>query len=312
LSQGPAYGREILTSVAWGWATDSGVAVVVAAGVGWLISRRLSAPLLALTEVTGRMAQGDLSAHAEAARPAPTEVGLLAHSFNEMAEQVEGTVLALRRFVADAAHKLHTPLTALRTNLELIAGETSPHIQVEQAQAQVERLETLTRDLLDLSRLESGAGQASVGPVALNRLVQETSELYASRAEQAGLAFALELPKQSLIVQGSESYLRRALSNLLDNALKFTPAGGSIRVGLQPLTTSRQVELWVEDTGIGIPPGDVPHLFSRFHRGRNAAAYPGSGLDLAIVKAIVEGHGGQVTAEHQRQGACFRLRLPLA
>jgi signal transduction histidine kinase len=160
--------------------------------------------------------------------------------------------------------------------------------------------------------LESGAGQASIGPVALNRLVQETSELYASRAEQAGLAFALELPEQPPTVRGSESYLRRALSNLLDNALKFTPAGGSIRVGLRPLTASRQVELWVEDTGIGIPPGDAPHLFSRFHRGRNAAAYPGSGLGLAIVKVIVEGHGGQVTAEHQRQGACFRLRLPLA
>ncbi|MBE7550177.1 MAG: sensor histidine kinase [Anaerolineales bacterium] len=72
------------------------------------------------------------------------------------------------------------------------------------------------------------------------------------------------------------------------------------------------VTLTEEDTGIGIPPGDVPHLFSRFHRGRNAAAYPGSGLGLAIVKAIVEGHGGQVMVEHQRQGACFRLRLPLA
>lgn len=312
LSQGPAYGREILTSVAWGWAIAGGVAVVVAAGVGWLVSRRLSAPLLALTDVTGRMAQGNLSARAEVTRPAPAEVGVLARSFNEMAEQVEETVLTLRRFVADAAHELHTPLTALRTNLELIAGESGPHAHLEQAQAQVERLETLTRDLLDLSRLESGAGQANFGPVDLKRLVHETSERYASQAEQAGLAFALETPEQPVIVQGNESQLRRALGNLLDNTLKFTPPGGSIRVGLRPLAGEGQVELWVEDTGIGIPPGDVPHLFNRFHRGRNATAYRGSGLGLAIVKAIAERHRGQVMVEHQRQGACFRLRLPLA
>lgn len=324
LSQGPAYGREILTSVAWGWAIAGGVAVALAAGVGWLISRRLSAPLLALTEVTGRMAQGNLSARAEVTRPAPAEVGLLAHSFNEMAEQVEETVLTLRRFVADAAHELHTPLTALRTNLELVgSGETGADSYIQQAQAQVERLETLTRDLLDLSKLETGANEVNFAPLSLNILVQETGELYASRAEQAGLSFSLAVPEQLVAVKGNETHLRRALGNLLDNALKFTPAGGTVRLGLQVVTapggeadsqpSHRQwAELWVEDNGIGIPPGDVPQVFSRFHRGRNAAAYPGSGLGLAIVKAIAEGHHGQVLVEDQMPGACFRLRLPLA
>lgn len=312
LSQGPAYGREIVESVAWGWTIASGVAVLLAAGAGWLISRQLSTPLLALTEVTARMAAGNLSARADVTRPAPRELGLLAHSFNEMAEQVEETVVTLRRFVADATHELHTPLTALRTNLELIGGDEGQRAFVERAQAQVERLESLTRDLLDLSRLETGAGAANSAPVALSALVQETSELYASRAEQAGLTFALELPEQAVTVQGNEAHLRRALSNLLDNALKFTPGGGAVKVGLRAVAGDAWVELWVEDTGIGIPPGDVPQLFSRFHRGRNAAAYPGSGLGLAIVKAIVEGHGGQVTVENQMQGASFRLRLPLA
>ncbi|MBI1881256.1 MAG: HAMP domain-containing histidine kinase [Chloroflexi bacterium] len=311
LTQGPAYGGEILTSVAWGWAIASGVAVVLAVGVGWLISRRLSAPLLALTEVTTRMAGGDLSARADVARQ--DEVGQLAQAFNEMAGQVEQTVTTLRRFVADAAHELHTPLTALRTNLELAADESQAAEQrglVERAQAQVERLETLTHDLLDLSRLETGAGQANFGPVMLNVLVQETGELYASRAEQAGLNFSLALPEQPIVGLGNETHLRRALSNLLDNALKFTPAGGAVRVGLR--RDGDWVEVWVEDNGIGIPPGDVPFVFSRFHRGRNAAAYPGSGLGLAIVKAIAESHGGQVAVEDTMPGTCFRLRLPLA
>ncbi|GAB4431162.1 MAG: hypothetical protein Fur0044_28760 [Anaerolineae bacterium] len=314
LSQGPAYGREILTSVAWGWAIAGGVAVILAAGMGWLISRRLSAPLLALADVTGRMAQGNLSVRAEVARPAPAEVGLLARSFNEMADQVEETVLTLRRFVADAAHELHTPLTALRTNLELVNGGDA---YIQQAQTQVERLERLTRDLLDLSKLETGANEAHFAPLSLNTLVQETGELYASRADQSGLAFSLVVPEQLVAVKGNETHLRRALGNLLDNALKFTPAGGAIRLGLQVINTPgegpdrRWAEIYVEDNGIGVSPGDGPQLFSRFYRGRNATAYPGSGLGLAIVKAIAEGHHGQVLAEDRIPGACFRLRLPL-
>lgn len=309
LTQGPAYGGEILTSVAWGWAIAGGVAVVLAAGVGWLISRRLSTPLLALTEVTTRMAGGDLSVRADVTRH--DEVGQLAQAFNEMAGQVEQTVTTLRRFVADAAHELHTPLTALRTNLELAADEGQAVEQqglIERAQAQVERLETLTRDLLDLSRLETGTGQTNVGPVLLNTLVQTSGELYASQAEQAGVNFSLDLPEQPLVVSGSEPLLRRALSNLLENALKFTPAGGTVRVGLR--REDDGLEIRVEDSGIGIPPGDLLYVFNRFHRGRNAAAYPGSGLGLAIVKAIVEGHGGQVIVENNMPGVCVRLRLP--
>jgi two-component system OmpR family sensor kinase len=285
--------------------------VLLAAGVGWLISRQLSAPLLALTEVTASMAAGNLSVRAEVKRDAPREVGLLAGSFNEMAEQVEETVLTLRRFVADAAHELHTPLTALRTNLELGSAEANPQPFINRAQTQVERLETLTRDLLDLSRLETGASQTNFGPVNLNPLVQEVGELYASRAEQMGLTFSLELPEQPLAVSGNEAHLRRALSNLLDNALKFTSEGGSVWLGLRPLPAQNWAELWVEDTGLGIPATDVPQLFSRFHRGRNATAYPGSGLGLAIVKAITEGHGGQVAVENRLTGACFQVRLPL-
>ncbi|MEA3375610.1 MAG: HAMP domain-containing sensor histidine kinase [Chloroflexota bacterium] len=310
LSDGPAYGREIVNSVARAWAVASGVAVVLAAGVGWLVSRRMSGPLLALTGVTTQMAEGDLSARADVARQ--DEFGTLARSFNQMAGRVEETVTTLRRFVADAAHELHTPLTALRTNLEL-AAEAGPEEErsfVAQAQEQVARLEALTKGLLDLSRLEAGNASAPYEPLDLVALVRQVSEVYASRAEQAGIAFALDLPKTPVIVSGNADQLCRAVGNLLDNALKFTPAGGGVTLRLRPSSCSRQVELWVQDSGIGIPEEDLPHLFERFHRGRNATAYPGSGLGLVIVKAIVEAHGGRVRGENVEQGARFTVWLP--
>ena len=266
LSEGPAYGQEIVTSVARGWLLAGAVAIALAAVVGWVISRRISAPLVALTEVTASMAGGDLSARADVARK--DELGTLARSFNQMADQVEEIITSLRRFVSDAAHEIHTPLTALHTNLELAqrdaAAGSEEHVLA--AQAQVERLEALTGGLLDLSRLESPAQAPQLVPVSLLPLVHEVGELYASRAEQAGLAFELSTPEAPVSVLGEEGELRTALTNLLDNALKFTPEGGHIYLGCRQ--EGGNAVLWVEDTGIGFPEEDLPHLFDRFYRGK--------------------------------------------
>jgi signal transduction histidine kinase len=308
LSQGPAYAREIVGDVAWGWGIAGTVAVVLAAIAGWLISRRISAPLLALTDVTASMAGGDLSARADATRR--DEFGTLARSFNAMADQVEDTVVTLRRFVSDAAHELNTPLATLRTNLEMMHKNSLPEQseRVARAQAQVERLEALTQGMLDLSRIESGMSQGALGPVSLTSLAQEMGELYASRAEQAGLDFELSLPGTPITVQGDEGQLRQALTNLLDNAVKFTPESGCVHLGLE--REEDMAVLWVEDTGIGIPEEDLPHLFQRFHRGRNTEGYPGSGLGLAIVKAIADRHDGSVTAEGYNHLTRISLRFP--
>jgi signal transduction histidine kinase len=310
LSEGPAYGQQILESVAWGWAIAGSVAVVLAAGVGWLASRRISRPLVSLTRVTARMAEGELSARADVA--GQDELGTLARSFNEMAGRVEETVVTLRRFASDAAHELRTPMTALHTDLELAANsrtDAERRALIDRAQTQVARLEALTKSLLELARIESGVAKAPDSLVDLRALARETSEPYASQAEQTGLSFHLDLGPEPVVIQGNASQLRRALGNLLDNALKFTPVGGTVRVG-----TRRDGEwavVWVEDTGIGVPPDDLPHLFGRFHRGRNATDCPGSGLGLAIVRSIAEGHRGQAVAENTSHGARFLLRLPV-
>ncbi len=303
LSEGPAYGRRILESVAWGWGIASGVAVLLAAGAGWFVSLQITHPLSSLTRVTARMAQGDLSARAQIRRR--DELGMLARSFDEMAGQVQETVSTLRRFVADAAHELHTPLTALRTHLELAPDDE----HVARAQGQVARLEALTEGLLSLSRIEAEKRIPASASLALDVVVQEVAELYASQAEQAGLAFDLRVAERPLVVAADAAQVRDALGNLLDNAVKFTPPGGTVSVCVD--REGEWAAVRVQDTGIGIPPEDLPHLFRRFHRGRNAAAYPGSGLGLAIVRAIVERYSGTVEAETVEQGTRFTLRLPV-
>ncbi|MBI5927741.1 MAG: HAMP domain-containing histidine kinase [Chloroflexi bacterium] len=309
VSEGPAFGREIVDSVAQGLISAGAVAIILAAFVGWLISRNISQPLLILTEATSHMADGRLSARVDLKRK--DELGVLAHSFNEMAHRVENTVVTLRRFVADAAHELHTPLTALRTNLELAVSETNPHARenfIHRAEAQANRLEHLTNSLLDLARIESGSYQHQAQSVDLTGLMKQINEAYASRAEQAGLTLAIETPKHDIIIEANEPQITRVIDNLLDNALKFTPEDGAITLGLTP--QEHDVELWVKDTGIGIPQEDLPNLFNRFYRGHNVAAYPGNGLGLVIIKAIVEEHRGSVSVQSDPSGTCFSVRLP--
>lgn len=309
LYDGPAYGIQIVESVAHTWLIASSIAIIIAGGVGWAISRRLSEPLVALTLATQRMAQGDLTVRTEIQRH--DELGILSSTFDDMACRIEKTVNTLRLFVADAAHELHTPLTALKTNIELaLEAECSGGHTLKRALEQLERLEALADDLLDLSRLESQTQIGSAQPVQITPLVQQISEVYASRAEQADLDYMLYLPEQSApVIFGNPTQLQRLLANLLDNSIKFTPSGGQIAVTVN--TTETALELIVEDTGIGIPAEDLPYLFERFRRGRNTAQYPGSGLGLAIVRAIATAHQGSVKAERCVQGTKISVLLPL-
>jgi signal transduction histidine kinase len=308
LSDGPAYGAEILTEVIRGWWLASLIAVILAAAAGWWVSRRMMAPLITLAGATASMAGGNLSARAVV--QSTDEFGELGRSFNTMAERVEEIVGTLRGFVADAAHQLMTPLTALRTNLELASDETNPARRrdyLDNANAQMARMETLVNSLLELSRLEASGVTPARERFDLSQVVRSAAETAASRAEQTGRQFSLALPAGPVALDGDETRIRHALDNLLDNAIKFTPAGGSVR--LQLSTAAGWVTLAVEDDGPGIPSEDLPHVFERFHRGMNSAGIPGSGLGLAIVKAIVEIHQGKVIVESTEHGTRVEMRF---
>ena len=305
---GPAYGSDILNTVAIAWAVAGIFSTVLAGLAGWYASRQVTQPVLILTAAARQMETGNLAARVDLPLEKQQEFLSLAHAFNGMAGQVETTVSTLRAFVSDAAHELNTPLTALKTNLELAAAEPNSArrtLFLTRAIEQNQRLETLTHSLLDLSRIE--AAQAPLEPVDLCQLVAETGERFASRAEQAERSFTLLMPENTVTISGNQRQLERALGNLLENALKFTPPGGTITLKLEADAT-----LSVSDTGIGIRPDDLPQLFKRFHRGHNAADYAGNGLGLAIVKAVMDAHAGTVHAESGGPGcgSTFTLVFP--
>ncbi len=310
VSEAPGYARAALINTAKAWGLAGAVGVIIAALVGWLFAWRLTRPISRLIRATDRMSQGDLSARAGIERG--DEVGRLARSFDTMAARNEATVTSLRRFVADAAHEIGTPLTALQADLDI--AQSNPQQEkrerfVEHAAGQARRLEHLTSNLLRLSRLETQELAQEPAPVDLCALAAQVLDSVASRADQAEIDLRAEIARTPVWVLGYADKLETAVANLVDNALKFTPAGGTVTLGVEQ--RDDRVEVWVADTGIGIPPEESAQLFERFHRGRNVHAYAGSGLGLAIVKATADLHRGTISARpNDCDGARFALVLP--
>lgn len=311
LSEGPASGRDALMAAVVAWVLAAALAVGLAALVGWLMARRISRPVVALTEASDRMAAGDLGARAPVA--GGDEVGRLAESFNDMAARVEATVTSLRRFVADAAHEIGTPLTALQADLELaerkVRGDDERRL-VDRALTQTDRLAVLSDNLLQLSRLEADEPAAERYVADLASVAREVADAVASRAEQAGVELVVDVAVDPLTVALAPARLQTVLANLLDNAVKFTPEGGTVTLGV--CGEAGRAVASVSDTGVGIPAEEQGAVFERFHRARNASAYPGSGLGLPIVQAVVERAGGTVSLASSPTGSTFRVTLPLA
>jgi two-component system, OmpR family, sensor histidine kinase BaeS len=313
LSESPAYGTDVVNAVLRGWALASAAAVGLASLAGWWISRRISAPLLRLTDAAARMAAGDLQARARVRDGglAGAEIRGLACTFDDMADRVAGTISALRAFVSDAAHEINTPLMALQNQLELAESSSGPAaaLHIGHAHLQAGRLAELSRSLLDLSRLEADA-RSPLEAVDLGAAVREVCEAAASRADSRGIRLDLRLAETTAWITGAPQLVHQALANVLDNALKFTPEGGEVRVLMDEVAARARVQ--VLDTGIGIPDDEVHAVFDRFRRARNASAYAGNGLGLAIVRAIVELQGGTVTARNRDPGpgVCITLTWP--
>jgi two-component system sensor histidine kinase MprB len=286
----------------------SSIAGVAAAGVaGWAVAANGLRPVRRLTAATERVARtAELTPIEVTGRD---ELARLTTSFNAMLQALDASQERQRQLVADAGHELRTPLTSLRTNIELIgqaADNTERHLTDDQrheimgdVRAQLEELTTLVGDLVELARDEPLSRDPE--PLDLADVVTQAVDRVRLRAQEV----EVEVDLSPWMVIGEPQLLERAITNLLDNAAKWSPPGGTIHVSL------RDGHVTIADEGPGIAAEDLPHIFDRFYRSSEARTLPGSGLGLSIVKRAAERHGGTVEVSSPPDGGTvFTLTLP--
>lgn len=289
------------------------------------MARRLTRPLLALTSAAEEMKAGNYTRRVEQPQNLD-EIGYLAATFNAMADKIETDVNTLRAqeqlrrdLIANIAHDLVTPLTAIQGYSEAIADDVivKPDERHETAQLigrEVQRLRRLVSDMQHMTSLEAGRLHLELAPLNLHDLVSETLAVIGSECEQGQIELHNAILPATPLALADSDRITQVLLNLLDNARRHTPPGGRITIGARP--EGNVLITWVNDTGTGIHPQDLPYIFERFYRvdrSRSAANGGGSGLGLAIIKAIITAHGGSTWAQSAfGQGTTIFFTLPLA
>lgn len=275
-------------------------------------------PLVEMERVSSRIAAGSLSLRlVEPA--AQDEIGRLARAFNSMVARLEATFARQRRFVADVSHELRTPLTGLGGSLEMLllradnGDEQTVRRLMSGMHAEVERMQLLVADLLALTRLDEGRIKPHVAAVDVSRLVNEVCEQMQLLLHGQELCY--QVPSDLPALRGDMNQLRRVLLNVVENAVKFTPPAGRVELAVHGECTGF-ITFEVRDTGIGVPPEALPHVFDRFYRAdssrtRLSLQAGGSGLGLSIAKELIEAHGGTIAMSSiVAEGTTVTIRLP--
>lgn len=296
---------DVLGRLRWILVAIAACGVALAAALGWGVARAALAPVRRLTEAAEHVGStADLARRIDAS--GSDELARLARRFNAMLEALEGSMNAQRQLVADASHELRTPITTVRTNLEVLArsdglsGEERVRL-IDDVVGQLEELTVLVSDLVELAR--HGEPRLDVEDVRVDELVARAID----RARARAPAVRFETRLEPWTARGVPERLERAVANLLDNAVKWSAPDGVVEVVTTP------GEIVVRDHGPGVDDADAPHVFDRFYRAPSARGLPGSGLGLAIVRQVAESHGGSASVERaEGGGACFRLRVPAA
>jgi signal transduction histidine kinase len=302
-----------LTDFWWQFLLAGALAAGIALLVARWLARGMTQPLRDMAAAAHGMETGDYSRRVHTR--SRDEVGQLATAFNRMSAELQNLEQSRRDLVANVSHELKTPIAAIRAHLEnLLDGVEQPDPKTLQVMlAQTERLGRLIEQLLELSRLESGELPLLREETPLAPLVtQVLSEIEVARSEQ-GVVVESKLPNDLPPVDADRERVHQVLFNLVDNAVRFTPAGGAVTVSAQRQNGS--VEVRVTDTGVGIPPEDLPRLFERFYRADPSRSREdgGTGIGLAIARSVVEAHGGHIRAESELgEGSVFTFDLPVA
>ena len=306
-------------------------AAAASALAGWLLADQLVRPVVRLRTAAARLAAGNLKERVpEDSTGGVTEIAELGEAFNDMAARVESMITSQRAFVANASHELRTPLTNVKLRAEALNNGALDDPEAarkfaREIESEANRLARMANDLLTLTRQDAIASQAREH-LDLANLIGEVTSTMSLRAAKGGVALNQEIAPDLPLVNADPAGMQTVLLNLLDNALQYTPSGGVITVGACGDEQKQKVIMRVSDTGAGIAPEDLPHIFERFYRAdksrsrhlaqqRNGSALAGSGagLGLAIVRGIVEEHGGTIGADSELgRGTTLTVTLPVA
>ena len=286
-------------------------AVLLAMPIGWFMARRALRPVEAVTRTATEIAAGAIDRRV-AVRGQNDELARLAHAFNAMLDRIETLVGGMREMADNLAHDLRSPLTRIRAAAEMsLAGERSDgarSLLAATATEECDRLLEMIDTNLAITEMESGAIRLNRSEIDLAQLVREACELFQTVAEDRKLELVVELPSRCLM-SADRQRLQRAIANLIDNALKYTPAPGRVSVALSD--DGHQVRLTVVDDGVGISPSETSRIFERFFRADGSRSEPGNGLGLSLSLASARAHGGGISVDSvPGRGSTFTLVLP--
>jgi heavy metal sensor kinase len=290
--------------------------VALGGGAGWVVAGRALKPVMDIAAAAQRISGSNLSLRL-AERKAKDELEYLVETFNDMISRLEQNFIQVRQFSTDVSHELRTPITIIRGQLEvaLFTAQTAEHYRdaIVMALGDVERLSQIVRALLLLSQAETGQVVLQLQPLDLSETARNITEQFEIPAEGAGVHISFHTADGNFVGEFDRVQIERMLSNLISNAVKFTPAGGEVRVTAGRV--AEQAEIVVADTGQGVAPEHLPHIFDRFYRvrGKEDQASPekGLGLGLSFVNWIVKAHQGTIDVKSERgKGTTFTVRLP--
>jgi len=285
--------------------------IFVAAGIGWFMARRAVSGVEAVTRTAQRISGGTL----EDRVPVKTqgdEIDQLAVTFNQMLDRIQTLLTEIKEMSENLAHDLRSPITRIRGIAEVTLTNGKSLSEYESMAAntieECDRLLDMINTMLMISKTESGVDKLSSEEIDLAGLVREVCELFEPPAEDKGVTLSCNVPVRSHLV-GDTRMIQRMLSNLLDNAIKYTPSGGTVTVSVSEDDT--RVIISVKDTGYGISPSDLPRVFERFYRSDQSRSQSGIGLGLSLARAIARAHGGEITGTSTpNQGSTFTVTLP--
>jgi heavy metal sensor kinase len=312
-------GRDISDELAgmrrFAWLLASAGAVVSLLGLagGWWVSTRALSPIAAISAAAAKISTGDLAQRIQTADTS-SELGNLARVLNDTFARLQASFERQAQFTADASHELRTPVSVVLTQTQSALARERPAAEYRESlaacQRAAQRMRRLTESLLTLARLDSGEATTTREPCDLDRLACEAAELLRPIAEEQRVT--LEFESTPTRCEGNAEQLGQVVTNLVSNAIGYNRPGGSVRVKVA--AESGAAVLTVTDTGQGIAPEDLPHVFERFYRAdnsRNRRTGGGAGLGLAICKAIADAHHATLeVASTQGQGSTFALRIP--